>query len=315
MKAYLFPGQGAQTLQMSAEITAAFPASLSLYKEANKITGVDLLSLSEEQLTQTRFSQLAIIVHSVACLEKERVEAERVQTAAEASMEATEETPAPGQTGQECGLYASAPGLAGFSLGEYTALYAAGIIGYTDLLMLVNERARLMQATSDKNPGAMYAIMGLSDEHVEACLSKIKNVYPANYNCPGQLVIAGTVEAAENAASQLLALGARRAIKLAVNGAFHSPFMAEAASALKEYARTLHFSPVAAALAAGTLYSNASAAPVPPDTDIPSYLETHMISPVRFTDEIRRMRLDGYDEFIELGPGKVLTGLVKKINN
>lgn len=311
MKAYLFPGQGAQTLQMSAEITAAFPASLSLYKEANKITGVDLLSLSEEQLTQTRFSQLAIIVHSVACLEKERVEAERVQTA----VEATEETPAPGQTGQECGLYASAPGLAGFSLGEYTALYAAGIIGYTDLLMLVNERARLMQAASDKNPGAMYAIMGLSDEHVEACLSKIKNVYPANYNCPGQLVIAGTVEAAENAASQLLALGARRAIKLAVNGAFHSPFMAEAASALKEYARTLHFSPVAAALAAGTLYSNASAAPVPPDTDIPSYLETHMISPVRFTDEIRRMRLDGYDEFIELGPGKVLTGLVKKINN
>jgi len=280
MKAYLFPGQGAQTLQMSAEITAAYPASYSLYKEANKITGVDLLNLTEEQLAQTRFSQLAIIVHSVASLEKERAEAEQ----------------------------AAAPGLAGFSLGEYTALYAAGIIGYPDLLMLVNERARLMQAASDKNPGAMYAIMGLSDEHVEACLSKIKDVYPVNYNCPGQLVIAGTIAAAENAASQLLALGARRAIKLAVNGAFHSPFMAEAAAGLKEYARTLTFSPFAAAL-----YSNASASPVPSDTDIPSYLETHMVSPVRFTDEIRRMRLDGYDEFIELGPGKVLTGLVKKI--
>jgi [acyl-carrier-protein] S-malonyltransferase len=304
MKAYLFPGQGAQTLQMSTEITAAYPAAYSLYKEAGKITGVDLLNVTEEQLTQTRYSQLAIIVHSVASLEKERADA--AQAAAAEQIEQT------GQIGQEHDLSDRAIGLAGFSLGEYTALYAAGIIGYTDLLMLVNERARLMQTASDKNPGAMYAIMGLSDEHVETCLAKIKDVYPANYNCPGQLVIAGTIDAAENAAAQLLSLGARRAIRLAVNGAFHSPFMAEAASALKEYARTIHFSPVATT-SAGILYSNASASPVPSDTDIPSYLETHMISPVRFTDEIRRMRLDGYDEFVELGPGKVLTGLVKKI--
>jgi len=286
MKAYIFPGQGAQTLQMSAEITAAFPASLSLYKEAFDITGVDLLNLTEEQLTQTRYSQLAIIVHSVASLEKER-------TGSPDSASVALPEPA---------------GLAGFSLGEYTALYAAGIIGFPALLLLVNERARLMQLAGDKNPGAMYAILGLSDEHVEACLSKLKDVYPVNYNCPGQLVIAGTVEAAEKAAAQLLALGARRAMKLAVNGAFHSPFMAEAAASLKEFACTLTFAPSTAAL-----YSNASAAPVDAGVDIPAYLETHMVSPVRFTDEIRRMQLDGYDEFIELGPGKVLTGLVKKI--
>jgi len=282
MRAFIFPGQGAQTLQMSAEITAAFPAAVSLYEQAQQVTGVDLLHLTEDQLAQTRYSQLAIIVHSIACLEKERA----------AMTDPAEPI-----------------GLAGFSLGEYTALYAAGMIGFTDLLLLVNERARLMQLAAEKNPGAMYAILGLTDEKIETCLSGIEGVYPVNYNCPGQLVIAGTVEAAEKAAAELLALGARRAMKLAVNGAFHSPFMAEAAAALKEFARSITFAPSTAA----ALYSNASAAPVPVGADIPDYLETHMISPVRFTDEIRRMRLDGYDEFIELGPGKVLTGLVKKI--
>ena len=253
MKAYIFPGQGAQTLQMSAEITASYPASLSLYKKALDITGVDLLNLTEEQLTRTRYSQLAIIVHSVASLEKERAVSPDT-----ASVDLSE--PA---------------GLAGFSLGEYTALYAAGITDYAGLLNLVNERARLMQLAADKNPGAMYAILGLSDEQIEACLSKINDVYPVNYNCPGQLVIAGTVEAAEKAAAQLLALGARRAMKLAVNGAFHSPFMAEAAASLKEFARTITFAPSSAAL-----YSNASASPVPAGVDFPAYLETHMVSPV-----------------------------------
>ncbi|MEI8201075.1 MAG: ACP S-malonyltransferase [Eubacteriales bacterium] len=294
MKAYIFPGQGAQTLQMSAEITAAFPASLSLYEKALGITGLDLLHLTEEQLAQTRYAQLAIIVHSVASLEKERA--------------GSSDTASADITGTSSAGLPEPVGLAGFSLGEYTALYAAGIIDFAGLLNLVNERARLMQLAADKNPGAMYAILGLSDEHVEACLSKIKDVYPVNYNCPGQLVIAGTVEAAEKAAARLLALGARRAMKLAVNGAFHSPFMAEAAASLKEFARTITFAPSTAAV-----YSNATALPMPAVVDIPAYLETHMVSPVHFTDEIRRMRLDGYDEFIELGPGKVLTGLVKKI--
>jgi len=301
MKAFLFPGQGAQTLQMSAEITAAYPASLSLYKEAQKITGVDLMNLTQEQLSQTRYTQLAIIVHSIASLEKER-----------AGMEQLHDSVIGTRAGSSVPDSSSPVGLAGFSLGEYTALFASGIIDFDGLLALVNERARLMQLAADRHPGAMYAILGLSDEHVEVCLSKIKDVYPVNYNCPGQLVIAGTEAAAEKAAAELLVLGARRAMKLAVNGAFHSPFMAEAAAGLKEFAGTIPFAPISAA-SAGALYSNATAAPLSADIDIPSYLETHMISPVRFTDEIRRMRLDGYDEFIELGPGKVLTGLVKKI--
>jgi len=310
MKAFLFPGQGAQTLRMSAEITAAYPASLSLYKEALKITGVDLMNLTEEQLSRTRYAQLAIIVHSIASLEKERAGMDHLHDSVTG---AEVESSSDGSSVPESSPDSTSPiGLAGFSLGEYTALFAAGIVDFDGLLALVNERARLMQIAADRHPGAMYAILGLSDEHVEACLCKIKDVYPVNYNCPGQLVIAGTEAAAEKAAAELLSLGARRAMKLAVNGAFHSPFMAEAAAGLKEFAGTIPFAPIAAA-SAGALYSNATAAPLPADIDIPSYLETHMISPVRFTDEIRRMRLDGYDEFLELGPGKVLTGLLKKI--
>jgi len=281
MKAFLFPGQGAQTVQMSAEIVAAYPAAAAIYEEAHRITGVDLTALTEDQLSQTRFSQLAIIVHSIASLEAYR-----------SGMENPSEP--------VC--------LAGFSLGEYTALYAAGVIGFTDLLLLVNERARLMQIAAEKNPGAMVAVLGLSDEQVEACLAGIDDVYPVNYNCNGQLVCAGTVCAVEKASAELLTLGARRAMRLAVNGAFHSPFMSEAAAGLRAFAVNMTFAPLTV-----PLYSNATGEAVPFDVDIPSYLENHMVSPVRFTDEIRRMRLDGYDEFIELGPGKVLTGLLKKI--
>lgn len=281
MKAYIFPGQGAQTIQMSAEITGAYPAAERLYRQAMDISGIDLTKLTETELAQTRYCQLAVVVHSIACLEKERDEA--------------------ASDGQH-------PALAGFSLGEYTALFAAGMIDYPDLLALVNERARLMQTASEKNPGAMYAVLGLTDVQVEECTSRIADVYPVNYNCPGQVVIAGIEAAAEKAAAELQALGARRVLRLAVNGAFHTPLMAEAAAALRDYAGGIRFSQPSA-----PIYSNASAAPIAAGTDIPSYLETHMVSPVRFTDEIRRMRTDGYDAFIELGPGKVLSGLVKKI--
>ena len=284
MKALLFPGQGAQTVQMAEEILSAYPDAARLYSEAEEITGTDLRKLSEAELQMTRYSQPAIVVHSVACLEKERA--------------------------GNPDVYRTADGiaLAGFSLGEYTALYAAGLVSFTDLLLLVNERARLMQAAAEKTPGAMYAILGLADSQIEDCLSKIEDVYPVNYNCPGQVVIAGTEAAAEKAAAELLGLGARRALRLAVNGAFHTPLMAEAAHGIREFAKSITFKPLAV-----PLYSNASGSPVAAGTDFPNYLEAHMISPVRFTDEIRRMRADGYDDFTELGPGKVLAGLVKKI--
>lgn len=284
MKALLFPGQGAQTVNMAEEILSVYPDAARLYDEAREITGMDLRKLTEAELQMTRYSQPAIVVHSIACLEKERAGNPDAAAAAETTA------------------------LAGFSLGEYTALYAAGLLSYTDLLQLVNERARLMQAAAEKTPGAMYAILGLTDSQIEDCLSKIDDVYPVNYNCPGQVVIAGTEAAAEKAAAELLSLGARRALRLAVNGAFHTPLMAEAARGIREYAKNIRFASLLV-----PLYSNATASLVSDGTDFPEYLETHMISPVRFTDEVRRMRADGYDEFTELGPGKVLTGLLKKI--
>lgn len=286
MRAYLFAGQGAQTIKMAEEILNAYPQAAYLYKEAEEITGIDLTRLTEVDLAQTRYAQLAIVVHSVASLLKERSGDPEV---------------GPNNANADTAY-------AGFSLGEYTALYAAGILSYPELLRLVNERARIMQDAAEKTPGAMYAILGLTDEQVESTLSAIDNVYPVNYNCLGQLVIAGTEDAAQKAASELQVLGARRVMRLAVNGAFHSPLMAEAAAELRAFASTLKFAPLSV-----PLYSNTTGTRVLPDTNWPSYLETHACSPVRFTAEIRAMREDGYDEFVEIGPGKVLSGLVKKI--
>jgi [acyl-carrier-protein] S-malonyltransferase len=280
MKAYLFPGQGAQSVQMADEIIAAFPAARSLYDQALAVTGIDLINLSAEQLEQTRFAQLAIVVHSVASLEKEHSSV----------------------------IDPSPVAMAGFSLGEYTSLYAAGVLGFSDLLLLVNQRASLMQTAAERRPGAMFAIIGLSNDQIEEVLEDYPEVYPVNYTYPGQLVIAGDVTAAEAAAEKLLSMGAKRAHRLLTNGAFHTPHMAEAAAALRDFASGLLFSAPTA-----PLYSNATAAQIPKDTDFPAYLEKHMVSPVRFTEEILRMRNDGYTETVELGPGRILTGLVKKI--
>lgn len=280
MKAYLFPGQGAQSPQMAEEMIAAFPAAKALYGEALAVTGIDLRNLSAEQLEQTRFAQLAIVVHSIASLEKER---------------ASELDP-------------STIAMAGFSLGEYTSLYAAGVLGFSDLLLLVNERAALMQSAAGRRPGAMFAVIGLPDDLIEKVLEDYPEVYPVNYNYPGQLVIAGEVSAAEAAAEKLLSLGAKRAHRLLANGAFHTPHMNEAAAALRAFASDLRFCAPHA-----LLYSNVTAARIPEDADFPAYLEKHMVSPVRFTEEIIRMRNDGYTDTVELGPGRILTGLVKKI--
>ncbi len=281
MRAYLFPGQGAQTVQMAEEILTAFPAAAALYKEAQEITGLDLTNLTEEELGQTRYSQPAIVVHSAASLLREH-----------------EQNP----------VTEYSPALAGFSLGEYTALHAAGVITFTDLMRLVDVRSRLMQETAESVPGAMYAVIGLADEAVENCLSSYADVYPVNYNCNGQLVIAGLEASAAEAAAELQNIGARRVMRLAVNGAFHTPLMSSAAARLREFAATLSFASLDM-----PLYSNATGARVTAPIDWPSYLETHMISPVRFTAEIRTMREDGYTDFTEVGPGKVLSGLVKKI--
>lgn len=282
MNAYVYPGQGAQTESMAKELVAAFPPAASFYRDAKEITGLDLLSLSTEDLAQTRFSQLAIIVHSIASLDR---------ILSESSPETAENTAS-----------------AGFSLGEYTALYAAGVVTYPDVLILVNERARLMQFAAEKYPGAMYAVIGLSDQEVQEITSGIPDVYPVNYNCPGQVVIAGLTKAAEKAAATLSEKGARRVIKLAVNGAFHTPLMADCSERLSEFAAGISFRP-----ALLPLYSNATAGKLSSEIDFPAYLALHMVSPVRFTEEIRAMRADGYTDFREVGPGNVLTGLIRKI--
>ncbi len=282
MNAYVYPGQGAQTESMAKELVTAFPPAASRYQAAKEITGLDLLSLSTEDLAQTRYSQLAIVVHSIGSLDR---------VLSESSSETAPSTAS-----------------AGFSLGEYTALYAAGVVTYSDLLILINERARLMQLSAEKYPGAMYAVIGLSDQVVEETTSAFPDVYPVNYNCPGQVVIAGLAEVAEKAAGALSEKGARRVIKLSVNGAFHTPLMSDAAERLSEFAARLSFRPPLL-----PLYSNATAGKLSPEMDFPAYLALHMVSPVRFTEEIRAMRADGYTDFREVGPGNVLTGLIRKI--
>lgn len=279
-KAYLFPGQGAQTVTMASEILTTYPAAQPLYEEASEYLGFNLATLEADQLNQTRFAQPAIVIHSIACLQQELEKGEDSGTAA----------------------------LAGFSLGEYTALFAAQCLSLQDLLKLLNKRAELMQQAAEETPGAMYAILGLEDQVIEDTLQEIPDVYPVNYNCKGQLVIAGSEEAAAKAAETLLSKGARRAMKLAVNGAFHSPFMKKAATGLESFAQSLSYSPPQR-----VIYSNATGEKIPANVDFPSYLANHMISPVRFQKEILTMRADGYDHFIELGPGKVLSGFLKKI--
>lgn len=280
MDAFLFPGQGAQSADMAHSMLSEYPEAKVFYDQAREICGYDLTTLGDAELGTTRYSQPAITVHSVCAFEKARSKSGDIASTA----------------------------MAGFSLGEYSALYAAGIISFSDLLKLVNKRSELMQEAAEISPGAMYAIIGLEDAAIEQILEQYKDVYAVNYNCTGQLVIAGAIEPTEKAAEELLAKGARRAHRLAVNGAFHTPFMASAAEKLKAFASEIAFSSPKS-----PIYSNATGLPVKADTDFPEYFRIHMISPVRFTDEIRRMRSDGYENFIELGPGKVLTGLLRKI--
>ncbi len=281
MKAYLFPGQGTQTEQMASELICAYPPAAKIYKTVEDITGVNLVNLKEEDHTLTRYAQLAIITYGLASL---------------ARLQETE-------TEQESLAFV------GFSLGEYTALCAAGILSLEDLLLLVNERANLMHREAAKIPGAMYAIMGLDNATIEACVAEYTDVYPVNYNCPGQLVIAGVVSETEKAAEKLLTLGAKRAIRLNVIGAFHTPLMAPAAALLREYAQ----SQITFASPKERIYSNVTGNLLPVSTNFPEYLEKHMVSPVRFSEEIQALRAAGCNAFNEVGPGKVLTGFVKKI--
>jgi [acyl-carrier-protein] S-malonyltransferase len=282
MKAYVFPGQGAQFTGMGKELYDTHPAAKPFFDQANDILGFRITDVmfngSADELKQTKVTQPAVFIHSVAA------------ALSDASF---------------------APAMvAGHSLGEFSALVANRTLSFEDALTLVFKRAVAMQHACEVNPSGMAAILGLEDHVVEEiCASIDEVVVPANYNCPGQLVISGTLKGIEVACEKLKAAGARRALPLQVGGAFHSPLMeparAELAAAIG--ATTFH-APVC------PVYQNVNASPATEVKIIRQNLIDQLTSPVRWTQSVQHMVEDGANVFVECGPGKVLSGLVKKIS-
>ncbi len=284
LTAVLFPGQGSQFPGMARELYAQSEAARALLNQANDLLRFDLTKLmfegSEEDLRRTDVTQPAVFVHSVAQF-----------------------------VARSGGLPAM---VAGHSLGEFSALVAAGVLSFADALPLVARRAQAMQAACQEQPGTMAAILGLPDEAVEQGCAQVTAggdvVVAANYNCPGQLVISGTVAGITKACEVLKAAGAKRALPLPVGGAFHSPLMQSAQAALAEAIERTAFRP-----ARCPVYQNVDAAPHRDPAKIKANLLAQLTAPVRWTQSVRAMFADGATHFVECGPGKVLQGLVKKI--
>ncbi len=275
-KAFIFPGQGSQFPGMAADLYAANKA---LMEKANDILGFRITDImfegSPEDLKATKVTQPAIFIHSSVLAMS---------------------------IGEKPDM------VAGHSLGEFSALAAAGALGFEDALRLVALRASEMQKCCEKVPGSMAAVIGLPDETIESICAGIPGVLPANYNSPGQVVISGEESAVDEACLQLKAAGAKRALKLPVSGAFHSPLMEPArealAAAIDKTAFSIPLCPV---------YQNVTAAPTTDPGVIKDNLLRQLTSPVRWTASVRNMLADGADFFLELGPGTVLQGLVKRI--
>lgn len=278
-----FPGQGAQHTGMGRELYEASAAAKAVFDQASEVAGIDVAALcftgEQAELNRTVNSQIAIFTHSLACLA--------------ALQEA-------GMTFRAC---------AGFSLGEYTALTASGILSVADGIRLVRRRGQLMQEAADAMDGCMAAILGLDDESIEQICAQVSGIVrPVNYNCPGQLVIAGERSAVDQAVEACKAAGARRAMPLAVSGAFHTPLMDGAAKALRAFAQDLTFHTPTM-----PVYTNVTGGKLTLD-DMPAHLETHMVSPVRWKALVANGAADGLMSGIEIGPGKTLTGFAKKIS-
>ena len=282
MKAYIFPGQGAQFSGMGKDLYEGFPMAQELFEQANDILGFSITdSMFEgtaEDLRQTRVTQPAIFLHSVFLSKAQ-------------------------------GSSFSPDMVAGHSLGEFSALVANGTLSFADGLKLVAKRAGAMQGACEAQPGTMAAVLGLEDSVVESICSEIPGVVvPANYNCPGQLVISGELEAIDLACEKLKEAGARRALVLPVGGAFHSPLMQpareELAAAIEETPFSKPICPV---------YQNVSTTAISDTDTIRKNLIAQLTAPVKWTQSVRQMIADGATEFIEVGPGRVLQGLVRKI--
>lgn len=283
MKAYVFPGQGAQFPGMGKDLYENSPKAKALMDKANDILGFRITDImfngTPDELKATKVTQPAIFIHSVALAL------------------CSEGLPAPDMTG-------------GHSLGEFSALVAAGAVSFEDGLRLVAVRANEMQKCCEKVPGTMAAIIGLPTETVEqTCESTEGIVIAANYNCDGQIVISGENEAVLAACEACKAAGAKRALPLAVSGAFHSPLMEPARA---ELAKAIEATEVKAPRC--PIYQNVTAQPETDPVRIKDNLLKQLTSPVRWTQSVKNMLADGADDFLELGPGTVLQGLVKRIS-
>jgi [acyl-carrier-protein] S-malonyltransferase len=283
MKAYIFPGQGAQFPGMGKNLYEQSPKAKALFEQANEILGFRITDTmfdgSEEDLKQTNVTQPAIFLHSV------------IQA-------------------RELGDRFKPDMVAGHSLGEFSALVSAGALSFEDGLRLVAARANAMQRACAIQPSTMAAILGLDDFTVEDICQRISEVVvPANYNCPGQLVISGSLEGVAKACELMIQAGAKRAITLNVGGAFHSPLMEAARVELQQAIETTELTePICA------VYQNIDAKPYKDVASIKHNLIAQLTGPVRWTQTVEHMLNDGATSFTEVGPGNVLQGLVKKVN-
>ncbi|MFQ3368964.1 MAG: [acyl-carrier-protein] S-malonyltransferase [Flavobacteriaceae bacterium] len=283
MKAYVFPGQGAQFSGMGLDLYNENDIAKELFNSANTILGFKITEImfrgSAEDLKQTKVTQPAIFLHSV-------ILAKLMRNSFNPDM------------------------VAGHSLGEFSALVSSGVITFEDGLKLVSKRAIAMQKACDLQESTMAAVLGLEDSIVEKICEEINGVVvAANYNCPGQLVISGEVSAINKACEKLKENGARRALVLPVGGAFHSPLMNPAKEELEKAINNTVFKKPTC-----PIYQNVTASAVVDESEIKNNLISQLTSPVRWTHTVQQMIEDGAKEFIEVGPGKVLQGLVKKIN-
>ncbi|GIV28770.1 MAG: malonyl CoA-acyl carrier protein transacylase [Bacteroidia bacterium] len=282
MKAYIFPGQGSQFPGMGKDLYENNPIAKELFEKANEILGFRITDImfngTEEELKQTKVTQPAIFLHSV-------ILAKTLGESFKPDM------------------------VAGHSLGEFSALVGNGSLSFEDGLKLVYQRALAMQKACEAKPSTMAAVLGMDDSKVEEICAAVEGiVVAANYNCPGQLVISGEIEAVNKACEALKAAGAKRALVLPVGGAFHSPLMEPARVELEAAINATHFSnPVC------PVYQNVTANAVSNPDEIKKNLIAQLTAPVRWTQSVKQMVADGATHFTEVGPGKVLQGLVKKI--
>ena len=283
MKAFVFPGQGAQFVGIGKDLYDNNATAKELFEKANEILGFRITDLmfagTEEDLRQTKVTQPAIFLHSVILAKT---------------------------MGEEF----KPDMVAGHSLGEFSALVAAGALSFEDGLKLVSIRAMAMQKACEAQPSTMAAILGLTNEQVEEICDSIDDIVaPANYNCPGQVVVSGTESGIDAACEKALAAGARRALKLKVGGAFHSPLMQPAHDELAAAINAAEFS-----VPSCPVYQDVDAKPHTDAAEIKANLIAQLTAPVKWTQIVQQMIADGATEFVELGPGAVLQGLVKKID-